>query len=91
MSELQTRGVLKIIQRQFFLFPNESVCCDSSLEPPQEDGSNDGSPCCKGSQENYPKISPVFHFRLYSDGYFSLFLLHIYFYYLSFSEFKYIV
>ena len=35
-------GVLRIIQRQFFLFLNKNICCDSSLEPSQQDGSNDG-------------------------------------------------
>ena len=42
-SELQVRGVLRIIQRQFFLFLNENICCDPSLEPSQRDGSKDGS------------------------------------------------
>ena len=36
-------GVLTIIQRQVFLFLNENICCDPSLEPSQRDGSNDGS------------------------------------------------
>ena len=26
-------GVLRIIQRYFFLFLNEDICCDPSLEP----------------------------------------------------------
>ena len=42
-SELHIRGVLRIIQRQFFLFLKENICCDPSLEPSQRDGSNDGS------------------------------------------------
>ena len=28
-------GVLRIIQRYFFLFLNENICCDPSLEPSQ--------------------------------------------------------
>ena len=32
-----------IFQRSFFLFLNENVCCDPSLEPCRQDGSNDGS------------------------------------------------
>ena len=27
----------------FFLFLNENICCDPSLEPSRRDGSNDGS------------------------------------------------
>ena len=36
-------GVLIIIQRYFFLFHNENIHCDPSLEPSQRDGSNEGS------------------------------------------------
>ena len=36
-------GLLKIIQRSFFLFLNENICCDPSLEPSQRDGSDDES------------------------------------------------
>ena len=32
-TELQIRGVLRIIQREFFLFINENICYDPSLEP----------------------------------------------------------
>ena len=32
-----------IIQRYFFLFLKENLCCDPSLEPSRRDGSNDGS------------------------------------------------
>ena len=42
-SELHIRGILRIIQRYFFLFLKENICCDTSLEPSQRDGSNDGS------------------------------------------------
>ena len=38
-SELQIRGVLRIIQRIFF---HKNIYCDSSLELSQKDGSNDG-------------------------------------------------
>ena len=37
------KGVLRIIQDNFFLFFNENICCDPSLEPSRRDGSNDGS------------------------------------------------
>ena len=36
-------GVYLIIHRYFFLFFNENICCDPSLEPSTRDGSNDGS------------------------------------------------
>ena len=36
-------GVLRIIQIYFFLFLNEKICCDPSLEPSRRDGSNNGS------------------------------------------------
>ena len=36
-------GVLVIIQKYFFLFLKENICCDLSLEPSQQDGSNDRS------------------------------------------------
>ena len=32
-----------VIQRLFFLFLNENICCDPSLEASLQDGSNDGS------------------------------------------------
>ena len=34
---------MRITQRYFFLFLNENICCDPSLEPSRRDGSNDGS------------------------------------------------
>ena len=37
------RGLgLRIIQRYFFLFLNKNICCDPSLEPSQQGGSDDG-------------------------------------------------
>ena len=36
------RGVLRIIERSFFLFLNENISCNPSLEP-SCDGSDDGS------------------------------------------------
>ena len=43
--ELQIEGISKIIQRLFLLLLNENipVCCDPSLEPSRQDGSNDWS------------------------------------------------
>ena len=55
-------GVLRIIQRYFFLFLNENICCDPSLEPSRRDGSNDGSQnmCfCGKILINSQKIIPV--------------------------------
>ena len=34
---------MKIIQRYFFLFLNENISCDPTLEPSKRDGSNDVS------------------------------------------------
>ena len=34
---------MRIIQRFFFLFLTENICCDPSLEPSRRDGSNDVS------------------------------------------------
>ena len=31
---------------QFFLFLNENICCDPSLEPSHREGSNDGHNIC---------------------------------------------
>ena len=36
-------GVLRIIQRELFLFLNENIYCDPSLEPSQRDGSDEVS------------------------------------------------
>ena len=33
----------KIIEKIFFHISQKKTCCDSSLEPSQQDGSNDGS------------------------------------------------
>ena len=41
--ELQIRGGIEDKSKKFSLFLNENVCCDPSLEPSQQDGSNDGS------------------------------------------------
>ena len=50
--------MLRIIQRQFFLFLNETICCDPSLEPSPQDGSNDGSQSMFlwKNMDNYPKL-----------------------------------
>ena len=43
-TELQIRGGIEDKSKiMFFLFLNENICCDPSLEPSQRDGSNDGS------------------------------------------------
>ena len=44
-----------------FLFLNENICCDPSLEPSQQDGSNDGlqNMFCGKNLDNYPKSIPV--------------------------------
>ena len=42
-AELQIRGGMRIILRYFFLFLNENISCDPSLELSQQDGSNEGS------------------------------------------------
>ena len=39
-------GVLRINQRLFFLFLNENICCDPSLEPSQLDGLMNGHKIC---------------------------------------------
>ena len=42
-SELQISGGSEGIQRYFFLFLNENICCDPLLETFQRDGSKEGS------------------------------------------------
>ena len=42
-SEDNSNGVVRIIQRYFFLVLNENICCDPLLEPSRRDSSNDGS------------------------------------------------
>ena len=37
------RGIENNSQRYFFLFLYENICCDPSLEPSQQDSSNDVS------------------------------------------------
>ena len=41
-TELQIRGGIKDNSKDFFLFLNEKVCCNPSLELSWQDGSNDG-------------------------------------------------
>ena len=43
LSELQIRGAIYDNSKIIFLFLNENICCDPSLEPSQRDGPNDGS------------------------------------------------
>ena len=42
-SETQISGDTEDNAKIFFLFLNENILCDPSLEPSQRDGSNDGS------------------------------------------------
>ena len=57
-APLSCRGspVLRIIQREFFLFLNVNLFCDLSLEPSLPDGSNTGSQLrfYLRNIENYP-------------------------------------
>ena len=41
-SDLQIRGGIEDNSKILFLFLNENIRCDPSLEPSQRDGSNDG-------------------------------------------------
>ena len=50
LTELQVRGVWRIIQRYFFLIVKKNICSDPSLEPSQQGGSSDGSQ----NMGNYP-------------------------------------
>ena len=40
---LQINGGIEDNSKINFLFFNENICCDPSLEPSRRDGSNDGS------------------------------------------------
>ena len=40
--ELQIKGGTEHNSKVIFLFLNESICCDSSLELSKQDGSNEG-------------------------------------------------
>ena len=42
-AELQIREGVEDNSTIIFLFLKESICCDPSLEPSWQDGSNDGS------------------------------------------------
>ena len=44
--QLQIRGDIEHNSKMIFLFLEENICCDPSLEPSQRDGSNDGSQVC---------------------------------------------
>ena len=62
LPELQIRGGIEEISKVlFFLFLNENICCDPSLEPSQQDGSNDGSQYMFlwKNMDNYPETVPV--------------------------------
>ena len=44
--QLQKRGVIEDNSKIIFLFLNENICCDPSLEPSLQDGSNEGHNTC---------------------------------------------
>ena len=52
---------MRIIQRKFFLLLKENICCDPSLEPSLQDGSDDGSQIMFlwRNMVDYPLIIPV--------------------------------
>ena len=55
-SELQIRGDIEDNSKIFFLFLNENICCDPSLESTHQGGSNHGSQnmiLCR-NMANYP-------------------------------------
>ena len=57
MAELQLKGGIEDNNSKIiFLFLNETICCDPSLEMSQGDGSNDGSQhkFQKSNRENGP-------------------------------------
>ena len=41
-TELQIKGGTEDNSKIIFLFLNENICCDPSLEPSRQEGSNDG-------------------------------------------------
>ena len=43
LNSAPERGGYEDNSKIFFLFINENICCDPSLEPSRRDGSNDGS------------------------------------------------
>ena len=45
MAELQIRRGNRNNSERFFYALNENICYDPSLEPSQQDGSNEGSQC----------------------------------------------
>ena len=56
MIKLQLRGGIEDNSKIFFLFLNENISCDPSLEPSWGDGSNEGSQICF-FMEKYGKLS----------------------------------
>ena len=45
LGRTQIRGGTEDKKRIIFLYLNENICCDPSLEPSHRDGSNDESQC----------------------------------------------
>ena len=64
---------MKIIQRYFFLFLNENVCCDPSLEPSRGDNSNSGSQ--EVFSEKYEKLSLNYPCYSFLSGALKLFFI----------------
>ena len=42
-----------------FIFLNENICCDSSLELSQQDGSNEDQKICMKNNNDIPKLSSL--------------------------------
>ena len=63
--------VLRIIKRQFFLYLNEHISCDPSLEPSCQDGSHGGSQnmFLWRNMANIPKLS-LLPLLIWSTGHF---------------------
>ena len=60
-AEHQIGGGIEDNSKIFFLFLNENICCDPSLEPFQRDGSNDGSQIMFYGEKwlIIPQVSPL--------------------------------
>ena len=56
---LQIKGDIEDLSKIFFLFLNENISCDPSLEPSRRDGSNDRHKICfyGGVWKIFPELS----------------------------------
>ena len=66
--ELQIRGGIEDNSKIIFSFLNKNICCDPSLEPSQQDGSNEGSQNMllwrnKANYPSYPFLSGALNQR----------------------------